>query len=279
MAVYEMKLFSQNFCSHAGALLMVLLLFLFAPAFDIQAQDVRGPSAGDDRQFVVKQTSPQIAAQIAETTDQSTPSNHSAEVDIRFTGNKEMRRLLLSEPSTTSGQLTPSQGSTKSTYVFPTRNERFKRYVWDTLGPWSLVTIAAAAGIDQWEKNPPEWGQGASGYGKRYASNLGQNAVQQTTSYGLSEAFRLDTGFSKSNRNGFGPRLGDALIQNVTSRTRTGKHIISVPRFAGFYVGGIVPAIAWYPSRFSYKDGLREGTYSLVVGFAASVIREFIFHR
>ncbi len=174
---------------------------------------------------------------------------------------------------------TPAQGSTNSTYVFPTRNERFKRYLWDTVGPWSLVGIAAAAGIDQWENNPPEWGRGAAGYGKRYASNLGQNAIQQTTSYGLSEAFRLDTGFSKSNHNGFGPRLADALIQNVTSRTKTGKRIISVPRLAGFYLGGIVPPVTWYPSRFSYKDGLRDGTYSVVFGFATNVIREFIFHR
>jgi hypothetical protein len=275
----RLKLFSQNFYSHAGVLLMFLLIFLFAPAFNIQAQDVRGPSVRDDRQLVVRQDSPQIAEQRVETTDQSTQSNHIAEVDVPNTGNKEMRRWLLSEPSTTFGPLTPSQGSTNSTYVFPTRSERFKRYIWDTVGPWSLVGIAAGAGIDQWENNPPEWGQGASGYGKRFASSLGQNAIQQTTSYGLSEAFRLDTGFSKSNRNGFGPRLGDALIQNVTSRTRKGKRIISVPRLAGFYAGGIIPAVTWYPSRFSYKDGLRDGTYSLVFGFATNVIREFIFHR
>ena len=36
------------------------------------------------------------------------------------------------------------------------------------------------------------------GFGKRYAS-LGQNAIQQTVTYGLDEAFGLDTGFKKSN--------------------------------------------------------------------------------
>src|ERR1700681_12271 len=142
MEVYEMKLFSQNFYSHAGVLLMFLLIFLFAPAFNIQAQDVRGPSVRDDRQLVVRQDSPQIAEQNVETTDPSTQSNHIAEVDVPNTGNKEMRRWLLSEPSTTSGPQTPSAGSTNGTYVFPTRSERFKRYVWDTVGPWSLVGIA-----------------------------------------------------------------------------------------------------------------------------------------
>ena len=44
-----MKLFAPDFSRHAGRLLMVTLLFLIVFAFDIQAQDVRGPSARDER--------------------------------------------------------------------------------------------------------------------------------------------------------------------------------------------------------------------------------------
>jgi hypothetical protein len=274
-----MKLFLQNFSSHGRAFFMLLLLFLFAAALNIQAQDVRDSSAVDDRETPVKQDPAPVAVHISERTDQSAQSHQSAELYMRSTADKNMRRWLLSEPANTSGSLAPAQGSTNGTYVFPTKKERFKRYVWDTIGPWTLLAVAAAAGIDHWAKNPPEWGQGASGYGKRYASDLGQNAIQQTTSYGLSEAFRLDSSFTNSSRSGFGPRLEDALLENVTSRTRKGKRIISVPRLAGFYVGGIVATEAWYPSRFNYKDGLREGTYALLFGFATNVFEEFILHR
>ncbi len=274
-----MKLFSQNFSRHGGAFLLLLLLFLFAAAFDIQAQDVRDPSPVDDQGNLLKQDSEPIATQIAERTDQLAQSHQNAEVYMRSAANKNMRRWLLSEPPTIPGSLTPAHGSTNGTYVFPTKKERFKRYIWDTVGPWTLLAVAAAAGIDHWAKNPPEWGQGASGYGKRYASDLGQNAIQQTTSYGLSEAFRLDSSFTKSSRSGFGPRLEDALLENVTSRTRKGKRIISAPRLAGFYVGGIVSTETWYPSRYNYKDGLREGTYALLFGFATNVFEEFILHR
>lgn len=141
------------------------------------------------------------------------------------------------------GQTTSAQGTTKSGYVFPTKDERLKRYAWNTFGPLSLVGIGATAGFDQHRKDPIEWGQGGSAYGKRYASRFGQSAIEGTVTYGLSEAFRLDTGFRKSNRNGFGPRLQDALLQNVTSRTRSGKRILSAPRLAGAYVGGIIPAV------------------------------------
>ena len=169
------------------------------------------------------------------------------------------------------------QGSTNS-YVFPDSGKRFHRFVMNTVGPLALLKSAGSAALNQWDDNPVEWGQGAKGYGKRLGSNLGGNTIRQTVTYGLSEAFRLDTGFERSKRKGFWPRLSDALIQNVTSRTRSGKRVISAPIFAGTYVGAIIPTESWYPARYSYKDGLREGTYSLATGFALNVIREFVFN-
>ena len=188
--------------------------------------------------------------------------------------------FAVSGQDATKSQTTTQQSSnqvTKSDYVFPTPRERFNRYVKSTVGPFRLAWTGASAGIDQWRDNPPEWGQGAKGYGRRYASGLGQNAIQQTVTYGLDSALGLDTGFQRSKRQGFFPRMKDALLQNVTSRTRSGDRVISVPRFAGAYTGAIVAREAWYPERYSYKDGLRSGTRSLLSGFAINLAREFVF--
>ena len=170
------------------------------------------------------------------------------------------------------------QTTTTKDYVFPTHRERFNRYLKSTVGPFRLVWSAGAAGIDQWRDHPEEWGQGMKGFGRRYASNLGQNAIHQTVTYGLDEAFGLDTGFKKSTREGFGGRLKDALLQNVTSRTKSGKRVVSVPRFAGAYSGAIISRETWYPERYSYKDGLRAGTGSLLTGFGINLLREFVFN-
>ncbi len=143
------------------------------------------------------------------------------------------------DAASTDKQATDKQANTQ-TYVFPTESERFKRYVNNTVGPFRLVRTAASAGIQQWQDSPEEWGQGMKGYGKRFASGLGQNAIRQTVTYGLDEAMGLDTSFERSKREGFFPRLKDALIQNVTSRKRNGDRIVSVPRFAGVYTGAIV---------------------------------------
>jgi hypothetical protein len=92
----------------------------------------------------------------------------------------------------------------------------------------------------------------------------------------LDSALGLDTGFKKSTRKGFFPRMTDALAANVTSRTRSGSRVISVPKLTGVYTSAIISAETWYPARYNYKDGLRHGTHSLLTGFGLNLVREFI---
>ncbi len=170
------------------------------------------------------------------------------------------------------------QPSPTPDYVFPDNAERFRRYVRSTVGPFALLRTAASAGLQQWNDSPEEWEQGAKGYGKRFASGVGRNAIQQTVTYGLDELLDLDTGFQKSKRSGFFPRMKDALLYNVTSRTKSGKRVISAPRFVGVYSGAVVATESWYPERYSYKDGLRQGTGTLLTGFGINLVREFLFN-
>ncbi|HEX3186322.1 MAG TPA: hypothetical protein VHQ94_16110 [Pyrinomonadaceae bacterium] len=164
------------------------------------------------------------------------------------------------------------------TYVFPTHRERFDRYVKDTVGPFRLARTAAAAGLDQWHDSPEEWGQGMKGYGKRFASSFGRSAIQQTVTYGLDEALSVDSGFHRSGREGFGPRLKHAFLETITSRTKSGNRILSAPKLAGVYTGAIVATETWYPERYSYKDGLRMGTGTLLTNFGINIVREFFIN-
>jgi hypothetical protein len=192
----------------------------------------------------------------------------------------ETPALPVSESSLQSSSQTTNQTKSKQDgtepYVFPTRKERFDRYVRSMFGPTAFLRSAINAGINQWKDSPEEWEQGMSGYGKRFASSFGKNAVQHTVIYGLDSALGLDTGFRRSPSKKFGERLKHALLENITSRTKSGKRVISVPRIAGAYTSGVVSREAWYPERYNYKDGLRSGTRSLLTGFALNVVREFV---
>ena len=172
----------------------------------------------------------------------------------------------------------PNQGnqSTSDPYVFPTPKERFNRYLKSMFGPSALIRSAVAAGINQWQDSPEEWEQGMSGYGKRFASSFGRNAIHHTIVYGMDSMLGWDTGFRRSGKKEFGARLKHALLENITSRTKSGKRVFSVPRVVGAYASGVISREAWYPERYGWKDGLRSGNDTMLMGFVLNIAREFV---
>lgn len=162
--------------------------------------------------------------------------------------------------------------------VRPPKPERFRNFVLDAVGPVVLVETVGWAAIAHASDTPAAWGHGASGFGKRYASLMGQSVVQESVAYGLSEAMAVDSRFHKSKKHGFFPRAGDALIQAVTSRRRNGDRTMSAPLLAGYAVGGM-GLLAWYPEGYTYKDGLRFGGLALTSRVGVNLIREFIMRR
>jgi hypothetical protein len=252
-----MKRLSWGPASGPIALLMVMAAAVL-PAYSQEAQTFQSaPAAQSTSEQTREDLKPGNSKSSAEAANTEEPKNNAA-VD-----------------STQSG----ANQSPNPAFVFPTKRERFNRYVLSVVGPFSLLSTGISAGINQWRDRPVEWEQGASGYGKRYASEFGRTAIQQTIIYGLDTAMGLDTGFQRSNRKGFFPRMTHALAENITSRTRTGKRVISVPRISGIYASRIISEEAWYPARYGYKDGLRSGTSFLLAGFGINLIREFIIRR
>ena len=79
------------------------------------------------------------------------------------------------------------------TYTRPTEKTKLHNYFFDTLGPHPIVGAAVTPGINQWDGAPPEWKQGAEGYGRRFASNFAIAGVSTTTRYALAKAFHEDT--------------------------------------------------------------------------------------
>lgn len=167
----------------------------------------------------------------------------------------------------------------QATYVRPDSKTRFKRYVDGVVGPYALARQVAGAGIATWRNSPEEWGGQWEGFGKRVASNFGKNLIKQTTIYGLDEALKLDSHYYRSEKKDVGSKIKNALISPVTARNSRGKRVIGVPRLVGTYSSSIIAAETWYPDRFDYKDGLRNGTISLGMTAAFNLFKEFIWKK
>lgn len=162
-------------------------------------------------------------------------------------------------------------------YVRPTKEQRVKRYFSDAFGVPAVIGSAFGAGIGQIGNNPPEWKRTIGGYGKRFASSYGTNALRNTISFGINEAFGLDNRFEKSGQRGIGKRIKHVFFSSYTTRRKNGDRLPDFPYVIGTYSANVIANEAWMPNRFSYKDGLRDGTYSLFTRLGVNFLREFIF--
>ncbi len=178
---------------------------------------------------------------------------------------------VLPSPSTTHPQLDLS-------YRRPTERMKLRNYLFDTFGPYPVVGAAILGGINQADKTPPEWGQGAGAYGERVGSDFGIAMVTTTTRYALAEAFREDTLYYRCECKGILRRLGHAVISTVTARrTDDGGRRLSFPALVAPYAGSMTAVYGWYPGRYGAEDGLRMGNYTLLAFAGENIAREFIY--
>src|ERR1022692_3412337 len=164
------------------------------------------------------------------------------------------------------------------TYMRPTEKTKIQNYLFDAFGPYPASGSAFAAGISQAYNTPPEWRQGAEGYGKRFGSDFGIAAITTTMRYGLAEAFREDTLYYRCQCKGVFPRLRHALISTLTARRgQDGHSVFSFPALVAPYAGTMTAVYAWYPDRYDAKDALRMGNYTLLGYVGGNIALEFLY--
>ena len=179
------------------------------------------------------------------------------------------------DSSRTVSSTTPAQ--LNLTYTRPTHTTKVRNYVFDVLGPYPVVAAAFAAGISQADNTPPEWKQGAEGYGKRFVSDFGIAAVSTTTRYALAEALKEDTLYYRCECKGVFPRLSHAVTSTLIARRGADGHrVFSLPALVAPYAGTMTAVYGWYPGRYDAKDALRMGNYALLGTLGWNIAREFL---
>jgi hypothetical protein len=188
-----------------------------------------------------------------------------------------------------------SESCSLDTYRFPSAQARARDF-WDgvfTVG--TLIGPAITAGIDQARplkvgyppdgfigpgEHPahgsvPEWGEGFSGYSKRYASRLGMNLTGVGGRYAIGEALHEDTTYHPCTCTGIFPRAYHALSQTLIAHTPGGRSVPSIPTLVSGYGAAELATVAWYPSRYNASDALRT-SYPVYINFAIkNLVKEF----
>jgi hypothetical protein len=151
-----------------------------------------------------------------------------------------------------------------------------REYTRDTIGPKAIGGAALHAGIGQAMNHPPEWGQGAAGFGRRFASGFAGHAVKTSIEFPIAAIRHEDLHYHRSTEQGFGPRLGHALVSTViTEKTTTGQKTVASGRIAGSIGSGLISR-AWQPAMYrTVAGGFATGGISLGTDAAVHVVQEF----
>ena len=157
-----------------------------------------------------------------------------------------------------------------------TQRERSSLYLKTMVNPVGYIKVGFSAGIDHWKDKPPEWEQGASGYGKRFANILGQYSIQRTVTFGLSSALHEDNRYFNSGKKGLWPRAAYALSSGVLARHDDGRRRVSISELGGVAAGAFLSRAWQPPSQHSAGDGAVSFGISMSSSMGFSVVKEFL---
>ena len=157
-----------------------------------------------------------------------------------------------------------------------TQRERTQLYLKTMVNPLGYIKAGFSAGIDQWKDKPPEWEQGASGYGKRSANLVGQYSIQRTVTFGLGSALHEDNRYFNSGKKGLWPRAGYAVASGLLARHDDGSRYVSISQVGGVAAGAFLSR-AWQPSsQQTAGDGAVSFGISMASNMGFSVVKEFL---
>ncbi len=168
----------------------------------------------------------------------------------------------------------PTYTVTNSKQHIPlTARGKWRLYEQNETDPFTYVWVAFEAGLAQANNDLPGYGQGASGYGKRFGAGFADQATGGFFgTFFFSTILHQDPRYYRLGSGSFKNRLGHALIRPVLTHTDEGRR--------AFNLAGILGSIARSTlSNAYYPEGDRGvgPTFSRVgMSFPSSMIDELI---
>ena len=153
--------------------------------------------------------------------------------------------------------------------------EKLSYHIERSAGPLALVGDAAYAAILQEADTPTEWGQGASGYGKRFASTAAASGIHSALAFALDSTLHEDPRYFRAASGGFWRRTGHAFRGIILTRTDRGTETLSIWRLGSDY-GAAYLSNQWYPGRLNTVGlGFAEGSLQLGFDVLSNLASEF----
>jgi hypothetical protein len=155
-----------------------------------------------------------------------------------------------------------------------TSGDKFKVVGRSLIDPSEFVLIGFVAGLGQASNSNPSYGQGAQGYGKRYATAYADNAIENfIASAVLPSLLHQDPRYYQLGHGGFLRRTGHALSRVVMTRSDSGRSQFNYSEVFGAGMAAAISTYSYHPesergvgtviSVWGTQIGWDVGTYML----------------
>lgn len=155
-----------------------------------------------------------------------------------------------------------------------TSGQKFKVVGRSLIDPSEFVLIGFVAGLGQASNSNPSYGQGAEGYGKRYATAYADNAIENfMASAVLPSLLHQDPRYYQLGHGGFLRRTGHAISRVVITRSDSGQSQFNYSEVFGAGMAAAISTYSYHPqsergvgtvfSVWATQIGWDVGTYML----------------
>jgi hypothetical protein len=129
-----------------------------------------------------------------------------------------------------------------------TSGEKFKTVARGAFDWGQFVWYGLLSGLSQAENSEPGFGQGAEGYGKRYASAFADGTIENfMVGAALPSLFRQDPRFYQSSHGGFLHRLGYAASRILITRSDSGASQFNYSEVLGSAMASAISTYSYHP--------------------------------
>jgi hypothetical protein len=140
----------------------------------------------------------------------------------------------------------------------------------------NIVFAGMGAALDQERDRPGEWGQGWGAFSERYASHLGQYAIQRSIMFGVQAIDHEDPRYYRSTRKSFGGRVGDAFLHTIWHHDDSGGMMPAYSEFFGDYGAAALSRYLWWPRRFHNGEAVFvAGSDTILIDAGINLFKEF----
>jgi hypothetical protein len=263
-------------CIRVTTLLMILSLSVAAQQTTPDPAPAPQKSASDSLSTPAKPPAPE-ATRIQASAVQAPDATSAPSAPVPPKTGQDNRDTLKQEQSKHGLGVVPMFNVTNRQNAPPlTQGQKFHLFTADVRDPFTVTLAGLQAGYGQATNEFPEYGQGVSGYGKRYGASLADTVSSSFFSvYFYPVLLKEDPRYFRLGEGAIKHRIGYAIAQEFVCHTDKGKRSFNWSAILGAFSSGALSNVYYPKSARGFSLTMNRSAIAVIYATAGGLADEF----